>query len=386
MVDDAPMASMFGLAPRSIPTPRTETADVVKLSRARGKKRRRKLRSPRGRDASGAGAVARVRSGAPAIADPRPTPPCTGRGRSRLEPHERPRPTPRPSCSPRRSSTSTSPPIDARPVIDAMRKMSFTSRDTARAADIFNMAIEDTACSPWLILAGSTSRRRLHARLSRHGAVRDDRRGGRHRRLDRRHGFLRGARLQALSGARSDVDDRELRALYIDRIYDTYIDEEELQNCDHAIHGDRRRAGAARPIPRREFIHEMGKWLAAGNAKKPGSLIQTAYRGRRADLLPGLRRFLGRLRPGQAPGGARSRPGKPYVTHRRGRRLPRADRHQDRRRHHRPVHGRRRRAEELRPGHRGLRRDPRRSRPRCTNTPCRSPSPTCATAPARPRR
>ena len=26
---------------------------------------------------------------------------------------------------------------DARPVIDAMRKMSFTSRDTARAADIF---------------------------------------------------------------------------------------------------------------------------------------------------------------------------------------------------------------------------------------------------------
>ncbi len=32
---------------------------------------------------------------------------------------------------------------DARPVIDAMRKMSFTSRDTARAADIFNMALED---------------------------------------------------------------------------------------------------------------------------------------------------------------------------------------------------------------------------------------------------
>ena len=28
------------------------------------------------------------------------------------------------------------------------------------------------------------------------------------------------------------VDDRDLRALYIDRIYDTYIDEEELQACD----------------------------------------------------------------------------------------------------------------------------------------------------------
>jgi ornithine decarboxylase len=42
IVEDAPMASMFGLAPRSIPTPRTETDTVVKLSRARSKKRRRK--------------------------------------------------------------------------------------------------------------------------------------------------------------------------------------------------------------------------------------------------------------------------------------------------------------------------------------------------------
>ena len=46
---------------------------------------------------------------------------------------------------------------DARPVIDAMRKMSFTSRDTARAADIVSMAIEDASCSLWITLAGSTS-------------------------------------------------------------------------------------------------------------------------------------------------------------------------------------------------------------------------------------
>jgi ornithine decarboxylase len=38
---DAPMASMFGLAPRSIPAERTE-ATVIRLSRARGKKRRRR--------------------------------------------------------------------------------------------------------------------------------------------------------------------------------------------------------------------------------------------------------------------------------------------------------------------------------------------------------
>jgi ornithine decarboxylase len=41
-VEDAPMASMFGLAPRSIPSPRVDTGSVIKLTRARGKKRRRR--------------------------------------------------------------------------------------------------------------------------------------------------------------------------------------------------------------------------------------------------------------------------------------------------------------------------------------------------------
>ena len=42
VVKDAPMASMFGLAPRSIPVPRAEPSNVVRLSRTKGKKRRRK--------------------------------------------------------------------------------------------------------------------------------------------------------------------------------------------------------------------------------------------------------------------------------------------------------------------------------------------------------
>jgi ornithine decarboxylase len=41
-VEDAPMLSLYGLAPRTLATPRAETADVVKLSRARGRKRRRR--------------------------------------------------------------------------------------------------------------------------------------------------------------------------------------------------------------------------------------------------------------------------------------------------------------------------------------------------------
>ena len=164
---------------------------------------------------------------------------------------------------------------DARPVIDAMRKMSFTSRDTARASDIFNMAIEDKDCSTWLTLAGSTSAggcMHVYRDMVKFGMVDVV--------------VATGASIvdmdffEALGfrhyQAKGQVDDRDLRANYIDRIYDTYIDEEELQNCDHTIY-EIAESLEPRPYSSREFIYEMGKWLAAGNAKKPGSLIQTAY-------------------------------------------------------------------------------------------------------------
>jgi deoxyhypusine synthase len=72
------------------------------------------------------------------------------------------------------------------------------------------------------------------------------------------------------------VDDRDLRALYIDRIYDTYIDEEELQACDAAIK-EIADGLEPRPYSSREFIFEIGRWLAGGKARKTASLIQTAY-------------------------------------------------------------------------------------------------------------
>ena len=164
---------------------------------------------------------------------------------------------------------------DARPVIDAMRLMSFTSRDTARAADIFNMAQEDKGCSTWLTLAGSTSAggcMHIYRDMLKYGMIDVV--------------VATGASIidmdffEALGfkhyQAQGGVDDRDLRELYIDRIYDTYIDEEELQNCDGTIK-DICDALEPRPYSSREFIHELGKWLAAGNARKPASLIQTAY-------------------------------------------------------------------------------------------------------------
>jgi deoxyhypusine synthase len=71
-------------------------------------------------------------------------------------------------------------------------------------------------------------------------------------------------------------DDETLRSLYIDRIYDTYIDEEELQACDHTIL-EIADSLEAKAYSSRAFISAMGKWLSEGNAKKEGSLIQTAY-------------------------------------------------------------------------------------------------------------
>lgn len=165
--------------------------------------------------------------------------------------------------------------FDARPIIEAMGKMSFTSRDTARAASIFNQALEDKECSVWLTLAGSTSAggcMHVYRDMVKNGMVDAI--------------VATGASIidmdffEALGFSHYQAlevpDDETLRSLYIDRIYDTYIDEEELQACDGTIF-EIANSLEARAYSSREFIKEMGKWLAAGNAKKEGSLIQTAY-------------------------------------------------------------------------------------------------------------
>jgi len=165
--------------------------------------------------------------------------------------------------------------FDGRPLIDAWEKMSFTSRDAARAARILNAALEDKDCTVILSLAGSTSaggcmhvwrdmvaNNMVDAVVATGASIVD---------MD----FFEALGFKHYQ-ATEIPDDRVLRDLYIDRIYDTYIDEEDLQACDHTIKAIADALPAA-PISSRGFIHEMGRWLAAGNAKKEGSLIQTAY-------------------------------------------------------------------------------------------------------------
>jgi deoxyhypusine synthase len=164
--------------------------------------------------------------------------------------------------------------FDARTIIDSMGKMSFTSRDTARAAGIYNEMLADKNCSIFLTLAGSTSAggcMDLYTDLVKHnmvdaivatGASIID--------MD----FFEALGFKHYQGSQFQ-DDTELRKNYIDRIYDTYIDEEELQACDQAI-CDIANTLEPRSYTSREFIRELGKYLKS-NGKKKNSLVETAY-------------------------------------------------------------------------------------------------------------
>jgi deoxyhypusine synthase len=164
--------------------------------------------------------------------------------------------------------------FDARPIVDAMKKMSFTSRDLGRAAEIYNQMLADPDCSIILVIAGSTSAggcMDLYADLVKHNMVDAI--------------VATGATIvdmdffEALGHKHYQAleipDDDTLRSLYIDRIYDTYIDEESLQETDHTI-GAIADSLEPKPYSSRAFIREMGRWLTE-NGKKENSLVKLAF-------------------------------------------------------------------------------------------------------------
>ena len=164
--------------------------------------------------------------------------------------------------------------FDARKIISSMEKMSFVSRETANAANIFNEMIKDKDCTIFLTLAGSTSAagcmniykdlvkyNMVDAIVATGASIID---------MD----FFEALGFKHYQGSQFQ-DDTELRKNYIDRIYDTYIDEDELQVCDKKI-CEIADSLEARSYTSREFIHEMGKYLKKNSVKKD-SLIETAY-------------------------------------------------------------------------------------------------------------
>jgi len=164
--------------------------------------------------------------------------------------------------------------FDARNIISSMEKMSFVSRETANAANIFNDMLKDKECTIFLTLAGSTSAagcmhiyrdmvkyNMVDAIVATGASIID---------MD----FFEALGFKHYQGSQFQ-DDTELRNNYIDRIYDTYIDEDELQMCDKTI-GEIADNLEPRSYTSREFIHEIGKYLKS-NSKKKDSLIEVAY-------------------------------------------------------------------------------------------------------------
>ena len=164
--------------------------------------------------------------------------------------------------------------FDSGKIISSMEKMSFVSRETANASKIYNEMLKDKDCTIFLTLAGSTSAagcmhiyrdmvkyNMVDAIVATGASIID---------MD----FFEALGFKHYQGSQYQ-NDNELRDNYIDRIYDTYIDEEELQVCDKTI-GEIADKLEPKSYTSREFIKEIGKYLKT-NSKKKGSLIETAF-------------------------------------------------------------------------------------------------------------
>ncbi len=145
------------------------------------------------------------------------------------------------------------------PLIDAMGKMSFQARNLYQACQIFDMMQKDKDVVIFLTLAGSLisaglkkvvttmiENNMIDAIVSTGANIVDQ-------------DFFEGLGFSHYQGS-SFVDDNDLRELMIDRIYDTYIDEEDLRICDETV-ANICDLLEKRPYSSREFIMNMGKYL-----------------------------------------------------------------------------------------------------------------------------
>src|SRR6202453_3229663 len=169
------------------------------------------------------------------------------------------------------------------PLVDAMHNMAYSARDTARAANIYDMMLRDTDCGVILCLAGSlisAGLQKIFVDLIRNNMVDAVVSTGANivdqdffEALGFNH-YIAGDEYKYGAG------DADLRELMIDRIYDTFIDEEEHRICDETTH-QITNSLEPRPYSSREFIREMGAYLAK-NSKTPqaggrDSIVLAAY-------------------------------------------------------------------------------------------------------------
>ena len=161
------------------------------------------------------------------------------------------------------------------PLIDLYDDMAFQSRNLANACEIYDRMLKDKDCTIILCLAGSLvsaglkkviidqiESNMIDAIVSSGAIVVDQ-------------DFFEGLGFNHYRGF-INADDNQLRELMIDRIYDTFIDEEDLRICDETITkiADTMEKGA---YSSREFIYEMGKYLDK-NDKNKESFVLSAYK------------------------------------------------------------------------------------------------------------
>src|ERR1700733_14071860 len=169
------------------------------------------------------------------------------------------------------------------PLVDAMSNMAYSARDTARAANIYDMMLRDTDCGVILCLAGSlisAGLQKIFVDLIRNNMV------------DAIASTVANIRDQDFFEAlgfnhyvagdeyKYGAGDAELRELMIDRIYDTFIDEEELGICD-ATTEKIINSLEPRAYSSRELIAEMGKYLKDNGRTpengNPDSIVLACY-------------------------------------------------------------------------------------------------------------
>ncbi len=163
------------------------------------------------------------------------------------------------------------------PLVDAMGEMAFSARDLNRAAKIYDMMLKDKKCGIILTLAGSlfsaglkkvvfdlVNNNMVDAIVST-GAIMID------------QDFFEALGFKHYKGTPFS-DDNLLRKLHIDRIYDTYIDEDELRVCDETC-AKIFDSLEPRPYSSRELLWEFGKYLENHDGPKvDDSVIFTAYK------------------------------------------------------------------------------------------------------------
>src|SRR5262249_30612667 len=120
------------------------------------------------------------------------------------------------------------------PTVEAMQHMAFSARDLYHAAYIYERMLRDPDCGILLTLAGSlisAGLKKVFVDMIRHGMVDAIVSTGANMVDQDFFEALGFHHYVAPDRYKAGLDDGMLRDLHIDRIYDTFIDEDELRVC-----------------------------------------------------------------------------------------------------------------------------------------------------------